>query len=73
MLLVPPVVRQQEVKSPCSGSSKTSRKFIKLLKRVLVLGAKEQVDGLSDFWIDSGAHKIVPVGVLFSPCIEYQV
>jgi hypothetical protein len=31
-----------------------------------VLGSKEQIDGLSVFWIGSSAHKIAAVGVLFS-------
>lgn len=66
MLLVPPVVSQEEVKSSSSGSPEVSGEFIKLLKRVLMLGAKEQVDGFSIFWIGSSAHKIVAVGVLFS-------
>jgi hypothetical protein len=38
-----------------------------------MLVSKEQVDGLSVFWIDSGAHKIFAVGVLFSLCIEDKV
>ncbi len=73
MLLIPPVVGQEEVKSSSSGSSQVSREFIKFLKGVLMLGSKEQVDGLSVFWIGSGAHKIVSVGVLFSLCFEYKV
>jgi len=73
VLLVPPVVRQEEVKSPSSGSSQVSREFIKFLKGVLVLGAKEQVDGFGVFWIGSCAHKIVAVGVLFSLWLEDQV
>ena len=73
MLLIPAVVSQEEVKSPSSGSPEVSGEFIKLLKRVLMLGAKEQVDGFSVFWIGSGSHKIVATVVLFSLCIEYQV
>jgi hypothetical protein len=38
-----------------------------------MLRAEEQVDGFGVFWIGSSAHRIVAVGVLFSPCIEYQV
>ena len=64
---------QEEVKSPSSGAPEVFREFIKLLKRVLVLCAKEQIVCLSVFWIGSSAHKIVAVGLLFSPCIEYQV
>ncbi len=73
MLLVPPVVRQEEVKSSSSGSSEVSGEFIKFLKRVLVLGSKEQIDGLGVFWIGSGAHKMIAVGVLFSLCIKEHV
>ena len=73
MFLVPPVVGQEEVKSSSSGSPEVSRKFIKFLKGVLVLGAKEQVDGLSVFWIGSGTHKKGSVGVLFSLWFEYKV
>jgi len=61
------------MKRPCSGSPEVSREFIKLLKRILMLRAEEQVDGFGVFWIGSSAHRIVAVGVLFSPCIEYQV
>lgn len=73
MFLVPPVVRQEEVKSSCSRTSKVSREFIKLLKGVLVLGSKEQIDRFSVFWIGSRAHKIVAVGVLFSLWFENKV
>ena len=73
MIFIPPVVGQEEVKSSSSGSSQVSREFIKFLKGVLVLDAKEQVDGFGVFWIGSCAHKIVSVGVLFSLWLEDQV
>jgi len=73
VFLIPPVVRQEEVKSPSSGSSQVSREFIEFLKGVLVLGSKEQIDRFSVFWIGSRAHKIVAVGVLFSLWLEDQV
>ena len=66
MLFVPPVVRQEKVKSSSSGSSKVLGELIKLLKSIKVLRPKEQIDGLSVFWIGSGAHKMGSVGVLFS-------
>ena len=61
------------MKSSCSGAPEVSRKFVKFLKGVLVLWSKEKINGLSVFWIGSGAHKIVAVGVLFSLYIEDQV
>ena len=73
MLLVPPVVGQEKVKSPSSGAPEVSGQFIKFLKRVLVLGSKEQVDGLSVFWIGSSTHEMGSVGILFSLYIEDQV
>ncbi len=70
MPLIPPVVSQEEVKSPSSGAPEVSREFIEFLKSLLMLGSKEQVDGFGVFWIGSCAHKIVSVGVLFSLCFE---
>ena len=66
VFLIPPVVRQEEVKSSCSGASYVSGEFIKFLQGVLMLGSKEQIDAFSIFWIGSGAHKMVAVDVLFS-------
>ena len=73
MFFVPPVVSKKKVKSPSSGASEVSGEFIKLLKRVLVLVSKKQIDALGVIWIGSGAHKKGSVGVLFSLCIEDQV
>ena len=59
-------MRQEEVKSSCSGASYVSGELIKFLQGVLMLGSKEQIDTLGTFWIGSGAHKMITVDVLFS-------
>jgi hypothetical protein len=45
VFLIPPVVRQEEVKSSCPGSPQGLREGLKLLKGVLVLLTKEDIDG----------------------------
>jgi hypothetical protein len=44
---MPPVVRQEEVKSSCSGSPQGLGKGLKLLKGLLVLVAKKDIDGFA--------------------------
>ena len=53
---MPPVVRQKEVKSSCSGSLQGLSEGFKLLKGVLVLLTKEDIDGFS-FRAKSLIHK----------------
>jgi hypothetical protein len=42
---MPPVVGQEEVESSCSGSPQGLGKGLKLLKGLLVLVAKKDIDG----------------------------
>ena len=61
---------QEKVKSSSPGAPEVPGEFIKLLKRVLVLDSKEQIDTFGVIWIGSGANKKGSVGVLFSLYIE---
>jgi len=45
VFLIPPVVRQEEVKSSCSGAPQGLGEGLKFLKGVLVLLTKEDIDG----------------------------
>ena len=44
---MPPVVGQEEMKSSCSGSPQGLGKGLKLLKGLLVLVAKKDIDGFA--------------------------
>ena len=56
VFLIPPVVRQEEVKSSCSGAPQGLGEGLKLLKGVLVLLTKKDIDGFS-FRAKSLIHK----------------
>lgn len=58
VFLIPPVVGQEEVKGPSSGSSEVLGEIVKLLECFLVPVTKEQIDGSTFLWILDLSHMI---------------
>ena len=58
VFLIPPVVSQEEVKSSCPGTPQGLREALKLLKGVLVLLTKKDIDGFP-FGAQSRIHMVL--------------
>ena len=72
MPFIPPVVSQEEVKSSCSRSPQGLGKGFKLIKGLLVLVAKEDVDGLA-LWCHGSAHKVSSLLLYYLVSGELQI